>query len=193
MDPVPPIYKKWAQFDKLCSCGKRKATLQRMFEIKVTRYLSAGMELKDARLQTLKELGIKKTCCLRDMTYFQKNFIYDTTMGAYSNITIAKGGRNKLDENLRTGNNPNVIGYEFLPKTNGVMPFDMNEYSRMLALMQISTFDRIEILRRDGTNSINTVPQFPNYRVVESQNMPTVLSDIKPLTNEELTIDFLKN
>lgn len=186
----PPIFKRWAQFDRICSCGKRKAVLQRKYEIRMTKYLSEGFSPKKSRLKILKEFDIKTICCLRDLTYYQKNFIYDNSIGAYVNITINKG--NKLNENLRSGNSSNIIGYEFLPKTNNEMPFNMNEYSMMLSMMQLSSFDKIGILRRDGTNSINIVPQFPNYRISESQNMPTILSNIPSLKNEELTIDFLK-
>lgn len=190
MSQRPPIYKKWPQFDKICSCGERKAILQRKYEVKMTEYLAKGLSAKDARLRTLKELGIKKMCCLRDLTFYQKNFIYDNGLCAYSDITISKG--KKLNENLRSGNNSGNIGYEFLPMTNGEMPFNMNEYSMMLAMMQVSSFDKVEILRRDGTNSINSVPQFPNYRITESQNMPTILSEIPPLSNSELTLQFLR-
>ena len=190
MSERPPIYKKWSQFDKICSCGERKAILQRKYGNKMTKYLSEGSSLKDARLKTLKELNIKMLCCLRDLTYYQKNFIYDNGIGAYTDITIGKG--KKLNENLRSGNGSGIVGYEFLPMTNGEMPFNMNEYSMMLAMMQVSTFDKIEILRRDGTNSINNIPQFPNYRTTESQNMPTILSEIPPLSNSELTLQFLR-
>lgn len=190
MSQRPPIYKKWSQFDKLCSCGERKAVLQRKYERCKIKYLTEGLSIKEANLKTLKELGVKKLCCLRDLTYYQKNFIYDNGIGAYTDITIAKG--KKLSENLRSGNNSGIVGYEFLPMTNGEMPFNMNEYSMMLAFMQVSAFDRVEILRRDGTNSINTIPQFPNYRITESKNMPTILSEIPPLTNAELTLQFLK-
>ena len=187
----PPIYKKWSQFDKTCTCGERKAVLQRKYGDKMTKYLSEGLSLKDAKLKTLSELGIKKLCCLRDLTYWQKNFIYDNTIGAYTDITIAKG--KKLNENLRSGNNSGIVGYEFLPMTNGEIPFNMNEYSMMLAMMQVSAFDKVEILRRDGTNSINNVPQFPNYRITNSKNMPTVLSKTLPLTNDELSLKFLNS
>jgi DNA-directed RNA polymerase subunit N (RpoN/RPB10) len=185
----PPIYKKWAQFDQLCTCGTRMAVVQREFEILVNQYLAKGMPLKNARLKTLKKLGIKKLCCLKEMTYFQKNFIYDNGIGAYTNITVSTG--KKVQENLRAGNNGSNVGYEFLPMTNNEMPFDMNEYSRMLAIKQLSAFDKIEFLRRDGTNSISYIPQFPNYVVTESKNMPTVLSEVNPLTNAELSLEFL--
>jgi hypothetical protein len=185
----PPTYKKWSQFDRICTCGKRKAILQRKYGDRMTKYLSEGSSLKDAKLRTLKEFNIKTICCLRDLTYWQKNFIYDNGIGAYTDITIGKG--KKLNENLRSGNGSGIVGYEFLPMTNGEMPFNMNEYSMMLAMMQVSAFDKVEILRRDGTNSINSIPQFPNYRITNSQNMPTILSKILPRSNDELTLQSL--
>lgn len=193
MSTVPPIYKKWTQFTRICTCGRRWAVREREKEEKVSLYLLEGMSLKDANLRWLRENNITSLCCLRDLTFPERNQIYDTTIGAFTDITINKA--KTVKENFRTGDSSGNPGYEFLFKTRGAIDFNMLQYSYMLAMDSLSTFDKIEVLRRDGTTSINSnariTPQFPNYRVTNSENMPTVLSEIPMLSSTELTLQNL--
>lgn len=196
---VPPVYRRWTQFNRICTCGRRIAVLQRQKEEDVTRFLNEGMSLEEANIRWYKENNIKSMCCLRDLTYPQKHKIYDCVIGAYTDITTDKKNNDKAKinkENYRTGNDSGVSGYEFLYKTRGKQDFNMTVYSRMLVAKSLSTFDKIEVLRRDGTSnslSSNSIPQFFNYFVTKSEDMPTVISDTPPLTAQELTLQYLTN
>lgn len=175
----PPIYKKWTQFTRTCSCGRRKAVHERRKEEQVNAYIASGMTLKDANIRWLKENNQTRLCCLRDYTYPEKNQIYDDTIGAMTDITVNK--MNHLKENYRNGDNSGYPGYEFLFKTRGKVDFNMAQHSYRMFLETLSTFDKMEVLRRDGTSSVNngsrSIPQFPNYYVTKSENMPTIISD----------------
>lgn len=187
---VPPVYKKWTQYNRICSCGRRKAVFQRDKEEKVTLYLSQGMSLEEANIKWLKENNITSICCLRDYTYPEKNQIYDIAIGALTDITTYKA--KPLNENWRTGDNSGNAGYEFLFKTRGVIDFNMAQYSTMLVSLSRSNFDKMEILRNEsvGTNN-KLVPQFPNYFVTRSENLPTILPEKPLLTLSELTLQNL--
>lgn len=190
---IPPTYRKWTQMTRTCSCGRRWAVIERDMEEKITSEMSGGMSLENARIKWLSENNITMTCCLRDLTYPEKNQIFDSTIGALSDITINKS--KPLKENFRTGDNSGNIGYEFLYRTRGVQDFDQRRYSYMMAVDSLSTFDKMEVLRRDGTTSINpgtrVIPQFPNYRITRSDNMPTIVSDVPLMSPQELTLQFL--
>lgn len=190
---IPPIFRKWTQIGRICCCGRRWAVEERAMEEKINEYMKEGMSLEDAHVRWLAENGITMTCCLRDLTYPEKNQIFDSTIAAYSNITINKS--KPLKENFRTGDNSGNIGYEFLYKTRGVQDFDQKRHSYMMYIDSLSVFDKMEVLRRDGTTSVNPgtryVPQFPNYRITYSENMPTIISDIPIMTPQELTLQSL--
>lgn len=186
---VPPVYFRWAQFDEYCSCGKRIGVLQRKFEIKVKENLEKGISLCDARKEAIKSLDITKTCCLRDLTHFPKNFICDTTSNALVDITIGKA--KTIKENSRTGNNHSIPGWELLPKTKGIAGFDFDKYCTKLTTLSRSSFDKVAILRHDGSSAIKPPTQFPGYKITRSQNFPSVESVIPILTNEQLTSKFL--
>lgn len=191
MDPVPPVYFKWAQFDEYCSCGKRKAVFQRKFEIKVSEELFKGLSLSDARKEAIKLLGETKICCLRDLTHFPKNFICDTTSNALTDITI--GRAKPVKENVRLGNNQSNVGWELLPKTKNVAGFDLDRYCMKLTTLSRSQFDKIAVLRHDGSSAIKPPAQFPGYKITRSQDFPSIESSISILTNEQLTLQFLNS
>lgn len=195
MSGVPPIYKKWTQFTRTCTCGRRWAVREREKEEQVSVYLLEGMSLQDANLRWLKENGITSICCLRDLTYPEKNQIYDISVGALTDITIDKA--KTVKENYKTGDASGIAGYEFLLKTRGTVDFHLAQHSYRLVLDSLSTFDKMEVLRRDGTTSTNsnsrTTPQFPNYFVTRSENLPTVISNIPIMSATELTIQNLAN
>lgn len=189
MSEVPPAYYKWAQFSDICTCGKRVAIDQRKFGILTSESLNNNMMLKESRINTIKKLGVKRICCLREFTNFPNNFICDRNLNAYTDVTISKG--KSINQNLRGGNNSTEIGFEFLPKTNGKMGFDLNRYCLKLSQISLSNFDKMGILRTDGSNPNDNIPQFPNYKSTKTENFPAIQSEIPPLTNEELTLQFL--
>lgn len=191
MDQVPPAYYQWPQFSKYCSCGKRKAVFQRNFINKTKENLEKGLNLEDSRIEAIKSLGIESICCLRDVTLFSKDFICDTTLNAYVDLTINKNG--KINGNFRSGNHGSQIGWEFLPKTKGNSGFNQDEYCLMLSKISLSSFDKIAILRKDGSSSQRAIPVFPGYTIVKSENMPSIESDIPTIPNENLTRAFLLN
>lgn len=189
MEQIPPAYYQWPQFEKYCSCGKRKAVHQRKFIEKTKENLNKGIDLENSRIEAIKSLGIESVCCLRDVTLFSKEFICDTTLNAYVDLTINKNG--KINGNLRSGNHGTQIGWEFLPKTKGNLGFNQDEYCLMLSKMSLSSFDKIAILRKDGTSSQRAIPVFPGYTIVKSEDMPTVQSSIPIIPNEHLNLAFL--
>ena len=63
----------------------------------------------------------------------------------------------------------------------------------MLSKISLSSFDKIAILRKDGSSSQRAIPVFPGYTIVKSENMPSIESDIPTIPNENLTRAFLLN
>ena len=190
MSLVPPTFYKWAQFDEFCSCGNRIAILQRDFEKEEKELLDQGISLQDARIIIIKKIGYTKICCLRDLTYFPKNLICDTFTNASIDITIDKG--KPVKENLRVSNNGQV-GWEFNPKTRGVLGFDQNNYCKKLSLLSRSNYNKVSILRRDGSSSIKESTQFPGYKIVRKEDFPCTKSEISIISIENLTLDYLNN
>lgn len=192
---IPPAYFKWAQIDEMCSCGRRGAVFQRKFEELIEENLANGLSLQDSRIEALKFLNIKKTCCLRDFTFFPSNFICSSTMNAYTDIT--KKNKSTIDENIRMGNNSNVVGWEFLPKTNNVFGFNLNEYCVELSRQSSTDYERVFQKPNKTENEINeekkSIAEFPNYSFSTVEDQPMVACNIDPLSNEELTADFLLN
>lgn len=191
MDQVPPTYYKWPQFDEYCPCGNRTGCLQRQFQKDEKDFLSQGMNLSDARIEIFKKLGITTMCCIRTLTYFPRNLICDSHGNASVDITIGKG--KTVNENVRTGNNQAYIGWELLPKTKGKMGFDQNAYCQKLALMTRSDFNKVAILRRDGSATIKEIPQFPGYRVIRKENYPALIPEFPIISTEELTLENLND
>lgn len=188
---VPPTFYKWAQFDEFCSCGNRIAVLQRDFEKQEQELLGQGYSLKDARIEILKKIGYTKICCLRDLTYFPKNLICDSYTNASIDITINNG--KPVKENFRCGNNPGNIGWEFNPKTKGVLGFDQNSYCVKLSLLSRSNYNKLAILRRDGSSSIKQPAQFPGYKIVEKEDLPCTKSEFPIISAQNLTLEYLNN
>ncbi len=195
---VPPVYRRWTQFSRICTCGRRIGVLQRKKEEEVTMYLNQGMTLQEANIKWLRDNNIVTMCCLRDYTYPPKDKIYDCVIGALSDITTDRVNNERESvkinkQNVRTRDDSGVAGYEFMYKTRNLQDFGMVEYSRMLVADSLSTFDKMEVLRRDGSLSsyTNAIPSFPNYSVSRSEDMPTIVSDIPLLTPQELTLSEL--
>lgn len=191
MNLVPPTFYKWAQFDEICSCGNRIAVLQRDFEKQEKELLEQGNSVQDARIAIIRRIGYKRICCLRDLTYFPKNLICDTCTNASVDITINK--EKNVKENLRSGNNSGQVGWEFNPKTRGVLGFDPNSYCIKLALLTRSNYNKVAVLRRDGSSSIKEPAQFPGYRVVKKEDFPCTKPEFPIISVENLTLDYLNN
>jgi DNA-directed RNA polymerase subunit N (RpoN/RPB10) len=189
MSTVPPVYYKWSQFDEYCSCGTRTAVIQREFEEREKELLARGIPLKEARIQILKHFGIKKMCCLRDLTFFPKNFICDTCVNSSIDITINKG--KVFKENVRHGNRSVEVGWEFQPKTKGVLGFNLDSYCSKLTRISQSPFDKLAILRKDGSSSFKTPAQFPGYKIVRSEDFPCLQPEIPVISLEELSFSNL--
>lgn len=187
---VPPSFYKWAQFDEFCSCGNRIAVLQRNFEKQEKELLEQGVTLRDARIIILRRIGYKKICCLRDLTYFPKNLICDSYANASVDITVSKG--KTVKENVRSGN-AGGIGWEFNPKTKGVLGFDPNAYCVKLSLLSRSNFNKVAILRRDGSSSIKEPAQFPGYRIVSKEDFPCTKPEFPILSVDQLTLEYLNS
>ena len=132
----PPMYTKYPQFDERCTCGKPLAIHQRDFENVAKTCMEQGMSLNDSRIEAIKSLNIRKACCLRDLTHFAKNFIFDTTINAFSNITIVSIDSKKVKKgnvttlladtkkNKKNGSFMGVGAWEFLTPTNNKECFD---------------------------------------------------------------------
>lgn len=196
MSAIPPVYRKWTQMARTCTCGRRWAVRQREIEEAITKYVTEeGMDYIEARLRWLRENNITMICCLREVTYYEKNQIYDDTIGALTDITVNKS--KSISENSRSGDNSGNIGYEFLFKTRGVQDFDMRQHSMRLVNDSLSDFDKIGVLRQNGMNTMDqsarVIPQFPNYVVRRSDDMPTIIANtpLPPVT--ELTLQALMN
>lgn len=176
MEEKPPAYYKWSQFDDKCTCGRSIGIHQRKFERITKEKMKEGMKLNEARIEAIRSLGIKKMCCMRDLTHFSKNFIFDTYLQAYTDITSSQSG-----ENYKTGINSNV-GYEFLPLTNGVLGFDMTKYCYLLESISKSNYDKLGIFPRNHGN----IAVFPNYYRTQTKDMPEVAYTQEPLNLLEL-------
>lgn len=191
---IPPAYHKHPQFDEKCSCGTPLAIHQRKFEEITKENMEKGMKLNEARIVAINSLGVRKMCCLRELTFFARNFIFDVTTNAFCDITyqntdstLVKSQSTKI--NYKQGSQPYTTGYEFLPLTNNVVGFDQNAYAIKLFMLSSSNFDKLG-LRRDFNQS-NNIPIFANFGVVKAENFPEVQSDSVPLTVDEL-INLIK-
>ena len=184
---IPPAYYKWSQFDPICTCGNRIAVFQREFEELEKEGLENNLSLQEARINCIKKLGYKRICCIRGVTNFTKNFICDTKIDAYSDVTYSSSGAIKTNNRMKT--NPTEIGYEFLPRTRSNLGFDQQQYCEKISHLSLSNFKKIE---RNQSEESKAIAIFPNYRINKRQNAPTIESEIKILTNEELTLNYLK-
>lgn len=191
MSAIPPSYYKWAQIDEICSCGERGAVYQRKFEILINQNLSTGLSLQDSRIEALKILGKKRTCCLREFTLFPKNFICSATKNSFVDIT--RNNTSVIDENMRGGNNSHEVGWEFLPKTNNVHGFNLDNYCLKLSRLSTTPYKKIHSRHDEIEQEMRTIAQFPNYITSKAKNQLIVNCNINPLSNEELTLDFLLN
>lgn len=179
----PPAYYKWSQFDDRCSCGKQIAIHQRKFEKITKKHMDEGIPLNLARIKAIKSLGIKKSCCLRDVTNFSKNFIFDTHMDAYT--SISNNGYKDSGDNLKDQYNPQYCSFEFLPMTNETLGFDMNAYLNKLNRISTPIYDKIV---PTTTPRQNYVSRFPKYIKTKTMNMPSVKCVEVPLEISELML-----
>ena len=166
----PPAYCQWVQLDEHCSCGLRKAVHQRKFENSEQKYLLQGLPLDVARIKAIKELGHLKLCCLRDLTYFPTVFICDATTNALTDITANRGSA--IQKNNRIGNDQGVIGWEFLPVTNGNLGFNMSNYCQKLFSITQSSLDKIGLNRGNASSGDKKPCQFSNFYISRSQDYP---------------------
>lgn len=178
----PPMYFKWAQIDRICTCGRELGVHQDTFEKLIQENLDLSMTLQDARILALKTLGIKKMCCLSAMTFFPKNFICDTHENALVDITF-KDARSAVNRNKIDSHSATKPGYEFLCPTKGQLEINMDRYYQKLNIIKSSSYNNIQNTALD-----NNTPKFTNFRVVHSQNYPAIKASIEPLSNEELTL-----
>jgi hypothetical protein len=153
---IPPIYTKYPQFDEFCSCGRQIGILQRDFERMESQFLSEGFTLEETRIKILKFFKIEKICCMRDATYFPRDFICDTTSDAYLNTTDSTKGKN-----FKMGNKTKEVGFEFLTKTNDQWGFDRDAYCQTLLMTSSSTYDKIR------SNVQRKPPEFCNFKITE--------------------------
>ena len=178
----PPIYSKYAQFDDRCTCGKPLAIYQRKFENVTKENMESGMSLENSRIEAIKSLNIRKSCCLRELTHFAKNFIFDTTINAFCDITIVS---NEVRHNRRNGMFNGTGGWEFLPHTIGLQCFDQQRYAQKLANLSCPGIDKSGFLRQSILPFI-TYLSFPNFQITEAEDFPPVDYIDEPPTLDEL-------
>lgn len=173
---VPPIHKQYAQFDRICTCGRSFGFFQREFEKRERELRSTGMSLSDTRKQICKEMGIIKLCCLREVTNYPMAFILDCGVNAYTNTTYSD-----RNENIKMGNLPNFVGEEFLPATRNVWGFDPNNYCAMIMSESTSDLEKFGLLMNlNNTENL----QFCNFYSEKTMSFPIVFrSNIKPPEN----------
>ncbi len=183
------MYSKHAQFDEKCTCGKPLAIHQRKFEKITTEKINEGMSLEDARIEAIKSLNIRKSCCLRDLTHFAKNLIFDTTINAYCNITSQISADKRI--NNINGKFIGIGAYEILPPTNNSECFDQLKYAEKLAKITMPAIDKSGFIRH-GSGYPGVLLSFPNFSIVEKEDFPEVNYDVEPSTLDEL-IDIERN
>lgn len=173
---VPPIHKQYAQFDKICTCGRRFGFFQREFEKREKELVSSGLNYSDARKQIFKEMGITKICCLSEVTTYHLAFILDCGVNAYTDVTYPD-----KTENIKMGNVPNFVGEEFLPATRNVWGFDPNNYCYSILAESTSDLEKFG-LSMNLSNTENL--QFCNFYSHKTVSYPIVFrSNIKPPEN----------
>jgi len=181
---TPPAYFQWVQLDEFCSCGLRKAVHQREFEELEQEFLAKGFPCNIARIHAIKKLNHLKLCCLRDLTYFPTNFICDSTTNALTDITVKKDS--EIQKNIRIGNDQKHIGWEFLPKQNGNLGFNMDTYCQQLFSITQSSFDKCGLNKNSSVSSNKRPAQFSNFYIARRQDYPLELPSTPFPTDEEL-------
>jgi hypothetical protein len=78
------------------------------------------------------------------------------------------------------------VGYEMLPRTNGKIPFNMNNYCTQIFLHTQSNYDKMGLNKTGIQHSSKKPFQFANFVICRSQNYPEDPQLTPFPSNEEL-------
>jgi DNA-directed RNA polymerase subunit N (RpoN/RPB10) len=124
---IPDPFLGWPILMKSCTCGNRLGYRQKEIEQNIIKKQNENpnMNLREARVEVLKEMGFLRTCCIKNIVLCPKIIINDADGDSY-NDTTKKDGEKYI--NNRTTNDIQKVGWGFLPDKRNIPQFNEEQY-----------------------------------------------------------------